>query len=54
MDPSRTHVRAHAESAASDADGVHVTKNCWKVTLDVPLSPTQGNKWMEIGFTWVR
>ncbi len=50
----QTHTHTHTESMTSSADGAPATKNCWKVTLTAPLSPTLGNKWMEIGFTWVR
>lgn len=54
MGPSRWIHLAHAQSITSSADGACATKKCWRVTLAVPLSLTQGNKWMEIGFTWVR
>lgn len=48
---THTHI---TQSMTSSADSAPATKNCWKVTLAVPLSPAWGNKWMEIGFTWVR
>lgn len=57
MPAPHTHANTHTyitQSMTSSADSAPATKNCWKVTLAVPLSPARGNKWMEIGFTWVR